>query len=50
VRATGWVWDFAPVQDLSRDNRWGRTYEAYAEEPALGAAFVRGLQAAPGGG
>ncbi len=50
LRATGWVWDFAPVQDLSRDNRWGRTYETWAEEPALsaamGAANVRGLQAA----
>src|SRR5215475_5603361 len=21
LRATGWIWDFAPVQDLSRDNR-----------------------------
>ena len=50
LRATGWNWDFAPVQDLSRDNRWGRTYETWAEEPdlsaALGAANVRGLQSA----
>jgi beta-glucosidase len=49
LRATGWVWDFAPVQDLSRDNRWGRTYETWAEEPdlsaALGGANIRGLQA-----
>jgi beta-glucosidase len=49
LRATGWVWDFAPVQDLARDNRWGRTYETWAEEPALsaamGAANVQGLQA-----
>src|SRR6266700_989230 len=48
LMATGWNWDFAPVQDLSRDNRWGRTYETWAEEPALaaamGGAFVRGLQ------
>jgi beta-glucosidase len=48
LRATGWVWDFAPVQDLSRDNRWGRTYETWAEEPALSAALgganVQGLQ------
>ncbi len=54
LRATGWVWDFAPVQDLSRDNRWGRTYETWAEEPELsaqlGAAFVHGVQApAPAG-
>jgi beta-glucosidase len=48
LRATGWNWDFAPVQDLARDNRWGRTYETWAEEPALaaalGAANVAGLQ------
>src|SRR5437763_8244604 len=50
LRATGWVWDFAPVQDLSRDNRWGRTYETWAEQPVLaavmGAANIRGLQTA----
>jgi beta-glucosidase len=49
--ATGGNWDFAPVQDLARDNRWGRYYETWAEEPslaaALGAANIRGLQ---GGG
>ena len=54
LRATGWIWDFAPVQDLSRDNRWGRTYETWAEEPALsaamGAANVKGLQTAGQGG
>jgi beta-glucosidase len=48
LKATGWVWDFAPVQDLARDNRWGRTYETWAEEPALsaalGAANIQGLQ------
>jgi len=48
LRATGWNWDFAPVQDLARDNRWGRYYETWAEEPvlaaALGGANVRGLQ------
>ncbi len=54
LRATGWVWDFAPVQDLARDNRWGRYYETWAEEPqlaaAMGSAYVRGLQAIPGRG
>jgi beta-glucosidase len=48
LRATGWNWDFAPVQDLSRDNRWGRTYETWGEEPALtaalGGANVQGMQ------
>src|SRR6516164_5016911 len=54
VAATGWNWVFAPVQDLARDNRWGRYYETWAEEPelaaAMGGAFVRGLQAIPGRG
>jgi len=53
LAATGWNWDFAPVQDLSRDNRWGRTYETWAEEPALSAAMgganVTGLQSVGGG-
>src|SRR4051812_10888757 len=48
LRATGWNWDFAPVQDVARDNRWGRTYETWGEEPALtsalGAANVAGMQ------
>ena len=49
LRATGWNWAFAPVQDLARDNRWGRTYETWAEEPvlsaAMGAANIKGMQA-----
>ncbi|MBV9451485.1 MAG: glycoside hydrolase family 3 C-terminal domain-containing protein [Streptosporangiaceae bacterium] len=50
LAATGWNWDFAPVQDIARDNRWGRYYETWSEEPALaaamGAANVAGLQTA----
>jgi beta-glucosidase len=50
LAATGWNWDFAPVQDLTRDNRWGRTNETWAEQPvlaaAMGGANVRGLQSA----
>jgi beta-glucosidase len=49
--ATGGNWDFAPVQDLARDTRWGRYYETWSEAPhlsaALGGANIRGLQ---GGG
>jgi beta-glucosidase len=49
--ATGGNWNFAPVQDLARDNRWGRYYETWAEAPmlasAIGAANIRGMQ---GGG
>jgi beta-glucosidase len=48
VRATGVVWDFAPVLDTQRDLRWGRSYEPFGEDPlltgTLGAATIRGLQ------
>ncbi|HZE33767.1 MAG TPA: glycoside hydrolase family 3 N-terminal domain-containing protein [Actinoallomurus sp.] len=48
VKATGPQWDFAPVEDISRDTRWGRYYETYSEDPylagSLGAANVQGLQ------
>ena len=49
VRATGINWTFAPCIAVPRDERWGRTYEGFAEDPVLvaelGAAAVRGLQA-----
>jgi len=48
LAATGWTWAFAPVQDVARDNRWGRYYETWSEEPelaaAMGAADVTGMQ------
>jgi beta-glucosidase len=48
VRATGINWTFAPCLAVPRDERWGRTYEGFSEDPALvaelGAAAVRGIQ------
>jgi beta-glucosidase len=48
--ATGFRWSFAPCVAVARDERWGRTYESYSEDPEiasrLGAAFIRGLQGA----
>ena len=48
VRATGINWTFAPCVTVPRDERWGRTYEGFGEDPALaaelGEAAVRGLQ------
>jgi len=48
VRATGINWTFAPCVTVPRDERWGRTYEGFSENPELvnelGAAAVRGLQ------
>ena len=48
VRATGIQWAFAPCVAVARDERWGRTYESFSEDPSLvaelGTAAVRGLQ------
>ena len=48
VRATGIQWTFAPSVAVARDERWGRTYESFSEDPqlvaTLGEAAVRGLQ------
>ena len=48
VRASGIQWVFAPCVTVPQDERWGRSYEGFGEDPALvaelGAAAVRGLQ------
>lgn len=48
IAVTGIDWTFAPTIAVARDDRWGRTYESYGEDPALvsrlGAALVEGLQ------
>jgi beta-glucosidase len=48
VRATGIQWAFAPCVAVVRDERWGRTYESFSEDPALvaelGEAELLGLQ------
>lgn len=48
VLATGINWVFGPCVAVPLDERWGRTYEGYAEDPdvvrELGAAVVRGFQ------
>lgn len=49
VRATGINWAFAPCVAVVRDERWGRAYEGFSEDPQLvaelGEAATRGLQA-----
>ena len=32
---TGLDWTFAPTIAVVRDDRWGRTYESYSEDPAI---------------
>ena len=49
VRAAGWSWDFAPVQDVYRDQRWGRDYETWAEQPALSLGPGRRIRPRPAG-
>lgn len=52
ARAVGVDWAFAPALAVPRDDRWGRTYEGYSENPKLVAAYaaaaVEGLQGKPG--
>ena len=52
--ATGFDWAFGPTLAVPQDDRWGRTYEGYAEDPAVVRAYagemVRGLQGEPGRG
>jgi beta-glucosidase len=35
TRATGPQWSFAPCICAARDDRWGRTYESFSENPRL---------------
>ena len=50
--ATGIDWSFAPTVAVVQDDRWGRTYESYSEEPEIVEAYagqmVEGLQGAVG--
>ncbi len=46
--ATGIDWSFAPTVAVVQDDRWGRTYESYSEDPAIVASYagqmVEGIQ------
>ncbi|KGF82804.1 beta-glucosidase [Massilia sp. JS1662] len=50
VRATGIAWVFGPTVAVVRDDRWGRTYESFSEDPQLvrrlSGPYVTGLQGA----
>lgn len=54
VMVTGIDWVFAPTVAVAQDDRWGRAYESYSENPSLvhdyAAAIVTGLQGAAGDG
>lgn len=48
IEITGIDWNFSPTVAVARDDRWGRTYESYSEDPeivaTMGAALIEGLQ------
>nr|WP_245409598.1 exo 1,3/1,4-beta-D-glucan glucohydrolase [Allosphingosinicella vermicomposti] len=49
---TGLDWDFSPTLAVVRDDRWGRTYEGFSEDPEIvrsyAAEMVEGLQGKAG--
>lgn len=52
TRTTGMEWTFAPTVAVPQDDRWGRSYEGYSENPEVIASFapamVEGLQGKAG--
>ena len=52
MRAVGLDWTFAPTVAVVSDDRWGRIYESYSQDPALvreyARAMVLALQGEPG--
>lgn len=40
VAATGQEWTFGPTLAVPRDDRWGRSYEGYSEDPEIVAAYA----------
>jgi len=48
MRGTSMDWTFAPTISPAQDERWGRTFESFSEQPALaaemGVALLKGLQ------
>ena len=48
ILVTGLDWTFAPTIAVVRDDRWGRTYESYSEDPAIvekyAGALIEGIQ------
>lgn len=48
MAATGIYWSFSPNLDVSKDIRWGKTYETFGSDTAnvteLGTAYLKGTQ------
>lgn len=52
MSVTGLDWNFSPTLAVVRDDRWGRTYEGFSEDPDIVASYagamVEGLQGKAG--
>jgi beta-glucosidase len=52
VRSVGLDWTFGPTLAVVSDERWGRSYESYSQDPSIVRAYARamvlGLQGQPG--
>jgi len=52
MAVTGIDWDFSPTIAVVRDDRWGRTYEGFSEDPEIARMYaprmIEGLQGTPG--
>ena len=48
MTVTGFDWDFSPTVAVPRDDRWGRSYEGWSEDPSVVRSYagpmVEGLQ------
>ena len=48
ILSAGPNWNFAPCVAVTRDERWGRTYESYGESPELQkilvSSYIKGIQ------
>ncbi|WP_308365639.1 MULTISPECIES: exo 1,3/1,4-beta-D-glucan glucohydrolase [unclassified Microbulbifer] len=43
VAVTGIDWTFAPTVAVVRDDRWGRTFESYSEDPKIVREYARAM-------
>ncbi|NNC23552.1 glycoside hydrolase family 3 protein [Salinisphaera sp. USBA-960] len=52
IAVTGLDWDFSPTVAVARDDRWGRAYESWSENPEVVKGYagpmIEGLQGDPG--
>ncbi|KMT64227.1 glycoside hydrolase family 3 protein [Catenovulum maritimum] len=52
VAETGIGWNFSPTVAVARDDRWGRAYESFSEDPAIvksyAGKYVEGMQGEAG--